>query len=186
MKRNETSLAAIQHFVSDSSHIHCTVLDMRTYTYMLASHQRALRCAQHVAMPTVILNIREENFCDHKSNHEIHESIVPRNFGAILSNRPCTTPCQGSMTFFELSKACFLKHLEQFCFTLLLYTARMVWMMMMPQFSFWHQSYLFAPNSKSQSATKYREIHEQDELSQRKYSRRRLFGQGIASLVAKA
>ena len=33
-KCTETSLAAIQHFVSDSSHVHCTVLDMRTYTYM--------------------------------------------------------------------------------------------------------------------------------------------------------
>ena len=41
------------------------------------------------------------------------------------------------------------------------------------------------PNSKFQSATKDREMHERDELSQRKYSRRRLLGQDIASLVAK-
>ena len=40
------------------------------------------RCAaQHVATPT--MNFREENFRDQKSNHEIHEDIVPRKFGAI-------------------------------------------------------------------------------------------------------
>ena len=37
------------------------------------------RCAaQHVATPTIILNFREENFHDQKSNHEIHENIVPQ------------------------------------------------------------------------------------------------------------
>ena len=51
--------------------------------------------------------------------------------------------------------------------------------------SFWDQSYWFAPNSKFQSDTKDRETHEQDELSQRKYSRQRLFSQDIAILVAK-
>ena len=40
-------------------------------------------CAQNVATPTIILNFREENFRDRKSNHEIHEHIVPRKFGAI-------------------------------------------------------------------------------------------------------
>ena len=40
--------------------------------------------AQHVAMPTMsILHFREENFRDQKSNHEFHENIVPRKFGAI-------------------------------------------------------------------------------------------------------
>ena len=40
--------------------------------------------AQHVATPTMsILNFCEENFHDQKSNHEIHENIVPRKFGAI-------------------------------------------------------------------------------------------------------
>ena len=63
-----------------------------------------------------------------------------------------------------LLKACFLKHL---CSTLLLYTATMVWTMMMPpQFSFWNQSYWFAPNSKFQLDTKDREMHKRDELSQ--------------------
>ena len=66
MKRNEKSLAAIQHFVSDSSYVHCTVLDTctRTYVHVFASRQRALhvRCTQHVATPTVILNFREEIF----------------------------------------------------------------------------------------------------------------------------
>ena len=28
-------------------------------------------------------NFREENFCDQKSNHEIHENTVPLKFGAI-------------------------------------------------------------------------------------------------------
>ena len=31
-----------------------------------------------------MLNFREENFRDQKANHEIHENIVPRKFGAIL------------------------------------------------------------------------------------------------------
>ena len=43
------------------------------------------RCAvQHVATPTMnILNFREEKLRDQKSNHEIHENIVPRKFGPI-------------------------------------------------------------------------------------------------------
>ena len=40
-------------------------------------------CAQNIATPTIILNFCEENFRDYKSNHEIHENIVPRKFGAI-------------------------------------------------------------------------------------------------------
>ena len=40
-------------------------------------------CTQNVTTPTMILNFREENFRDQKSNHEIHENIVPRKFGAI-------------------------------------------------------------------------------------------------------
>ena len=40
--------------------------------------------AQHVAtLTTSILNFREENFRDQKSNHEIHENIVPQKFGTI-------------------------------------------------------------------------------------------------------
>ena len=34
-------------------------------------------------MPTTMLNFREENFRDQKADHEIHENIVPRKFGAI-------------------------------------------------------------------------------------------------------
>ena len=30
-----------------------------------------------------MLNFREEKFRDQKANHEIHENIVPRKFGAI-------------------------------------------------------------------------------------------------------
>ena len=40
-------------------------------------------CTQNVTTPTIILNFREENFRDQKSNHEIHENIVQRKFGAI-------------------------------------------------------------------------------------------------------
>ena len=42
------------------------------------------RCAaRHIATPTMnILNFREEKFRDQKSNHEIHENIVPQKFGA--------------------------------------------------------------------------------------------------------
>ena len=45
----------------------------------------SVRCdRQHIATPTMsILNFREENFHDQKSNHEIHENIMPRKFGAI-------------------------------------------------------------------------------------------------------
>ena len=49
-----------------------------------SAHARCAPCAaQHVPMPTIILIFREENFRDPKSNHEIHENIVPRKFGAI-------------------------------------------------------------------------------------------------------
>ena len=67
--------------------------------------------------------------------------------------------CQCSMNFFKSLKAHFSKRLKQFSSTLLLYTATMVWTTMMPQFSFWDQSYWFAPNFKFQSATKDREKH---------------------------
>ena len=83
MKRNETSLAVIQHFVSDSSHVHCTVLDTvctrtHTYVHVLASHQRTC-CDAHSmqAMLTIRLNFREENFRDQQPNHKIYENIVP-------------------------------------------------------------------------------------------------------------
>ena len=63
---------------------------MRLLTFVRASARypparASARCtAQHVATPTMsILNFREENFHDQKSNHEIHENIVPRKFGAI-------------------------------------------------------------------------------------------------------
>ena len=68
--RIETSLVAIQHFVSCSSHIHCA--------YVHASRRASARCyARYVATSTILQNFREENFHDQKSNHEIHENIVP-------------------------------------------------------------------------------------------------------------
>ena len=52
-----------------------------TFVHVLVIHQRAnASCTTlHVATPTIILNFHEENFCDQKSNHKIHENIVPRN-----------------------------------------------------------------------------------------------------------
>ena len=61
----------------------------------------------------------------------------------------------------------------------LLYTATVIRTTMIPQFSFWNQSYWFAPNSKFQLATKDQEMHEQDEL------KTRLFNKDRTSLVAK-
>ena len=37
-------------------------------------------CTQNVQ---IVPKFREENFRDQKSNHEIHENIVPRKFGAL-------------------------------------------------------------------------------------------------------
>ena len=48
-------------------------------------------------------------------------------------------------------------------------TATMIWTSLMPPFSFWDQSYCFAPNSKLQPATEDRKTHELVELSRRKY-----------------
>ena len=56
-----------------------TSMISHAYTYA----QSSLLCTQNVAMPTILLNFHEENFRDQKSNHEIHENIVPRKFGAI-------------------------------------------------------------------------------------------------------
>ena len=37
------------------------------------------RCAaQHRATPTIILNLREEDFYDQRSNNEAHKNIVPQ------------------------------------------------------------------------------------------------------------
>ena len=53
-------------------------------SYSASAHARCVPCAaQHLATPTMILNFHEENIRDPKSSHEIHENIVPRNFGAI-------------------------------------------------------------------------------------------------------
>ena len=94
-------------------------------------------------------------------------------------------PTQNRMDVSRFSKARFSKHLERFCSMLLLHTATMVQTSRMPHFSFWNESYRFAPNSKFHSATKDREMNEQVELSQRKYSRRGVCSQYIARLVAK-
>ena len=87
--------------------------------------------------------------------------------------------------FFTFSKARFSKRLERFCSTLLLHTATMVETSRMPCFSFWNECYRFAQNSKFHSATKDREMNERVEMSRRKYSRRRVCSQDVASLVAK-
>ena len=54
-------------------------IHVRVSARYLPSCASARCAAQHVATPTMsILNFR-----DQKSNHEIHENIVPRKFGAI-------------------------------------------------------------------------------------------------------
>ena len=68
-----------------------STLQVHEPAYVLVTGARYLparanvRCAaQHVAMPIMsILKFREENFRDQKSNHKIHENIMPRKFGAI-------------------------------------------------------------------------------------------------------
>ena len=52
------------------------------YTYI-----RTIEPAQNVATPTIILNFREENFHDQKSNHEIHKNIVARKFALCTRTR---------------------------------------------------------------------------------------------------
>ena len=56
-----------------------------TFVHVLVIYQHtSTRCATlHVATPTIILNIREEIFCDQRSNHEIHKNIEPQTVGAI-------------------------------------------------------------------------------------------------------
>ena len=83
-------------------------------------------------------------------------------------------PTQDRIDFSRFSKARFSKRLERFCSTLLLHTATMVETSRIPRFSFWNGCYRFAPNSKFHSASKDRETGERVELSQRKYSRRRV------------
>ena len=67
-----------------------SILHFRQFTRSLADqyHVRTIAlamrmCTQNLTTPTIILNFREENFRDQKSNHEIHENIVQRKFGAI-------------------------------------------------------------------------------------------------------
>ena len=55
-----------------------------THTYMLTIHQRTL-CVRCTACSHAhhILNFCEENYHDQKSNHKIHENIMPQKFGTI-------------------------------------------------------------------------------------------------------
>ena len=53
-------------------------------SYSASACARCVPCAaQHLATPTITLNFYEENIRDPKSNHKIHENIVPQSFGAI-------------------------------------------------------------------------------------------------------
>ena len=64
-----------------------TIVKERTRACSPSSYSASARCvpcaAQHLATPTIILNFREENIRDPKSNYETHENIVPWKFGAI-------------------------------------------------------------------------------------------------------
>lgn len=75
-------------------------------------------------------------------------------------------PAQGRKDFFVFSKARFSKCFEWFGSMLPLCTATMVWTPTIPHFSFWDQSYRFAPNSMFQSAREGRETQKWVELSQ--------------------
>ena len=77
------------------------------YTHVRASARShypparaSARCAtQHVATPTMsILNFHAGNFRNQKSNHEIHENIVPRKFGAIRYLVQCTNVWHNTAT----------------------------------------------------------------------------------------
>ena len=65
-----------------------TLSSIPILVHALRAHVRAalVACsAQHVAIPTIsqFIHFREGNSRDSKSNHKIHENIVPRKFGAI-------------------------------------------------------------------------------------------------------
>ena len=64
--------------------------------------------AQHLTTPTTILNFCEENIRDPKSNHEIHENIVPQNFGAIWYTLSLLPPSLSPSLFLSLSLSLFL------------------------------------------------------------------------------
>ena len=51
-------------------------------------------CKERSDTPTIssILNFREENFRNQKSNHEIHENIVSQKFGAGFFSNIVHTP----------------------------------------------------------------------------------------------
>ena len=55
----------------------------RTFCASLAASAIASARALSTWPRPPFLNFREENFRDRKSNHEIHENIAPRKFGAI-------------------------------------------------------------------------------------------------------
>ena len=52
-----------------------TVVKERTYISTRTALALEARHALHLATPTIILNFREENILDPKSNHEIHEIL---------------------------------------------------------------------------------------------------------------
>ena len=62
-------------------------------------------------MPTIVLNFCEENFRDQKPNHEIHENIVPRKFGAIQYFH-CDLRINGGMILITPLSMCVLKIAE--------------------------------------------------------------------------
>ena len=68
-------------------------------------------CTQNITTPTIILNFREKNFCDQKSNHKIHENIVLRKFGAIRYFN-CDLRIDGGMILITPLSMCVLKIAE--------------------------------------------------------------------------
>ena len=74
-KRTETSLAALRFSTS--------IQFTRSPIPNTPTRSEPCCTARSHAHHFKILNFRGENFRDRKSNHEIHENIVPRKFGAI-------------------------------------------------------------------------------------------------------
>ena len=73
-----TSFLTVRHTIPHWYPRTCTCSLTASVTRVLDSPSAHVCCvAQHVATPIKILDFREENFHDWKSNHKIHKNIEP-------------------------------------------------------------------------------------------------------------
>ena len=87
--RNTANLRQLWRLYYPSWSICCEGIYIHIHAHMctcsLSTSARCAACIAHTAMPTIVLNFREENVYDQKSNHEIHENIiVPWKFATII------------------------------------------------------------------------------------------------------